>query len=151
MVKVNERFNHIPKIKKELEYIKNHRLVIGIFDDGKKHPDSDITMIELAMVHEFGWKFIPERSFIRAGFDKRKSKITNQANLVIEKIIFQQAKAKPAMEVLGQLVVTQLQEYMTELSSPPNAPSTIKQKGSSNPLIDEGHLRQAITYKIVRN
>lgn len=31
---------------------------------------------------------------------------------------------------------------------PPNAPSTIKRKGSSNPLIDKGELRKSITYAV---
>lgn len=160
MVKVNERFNHLPKIKKELEYIKNHSIIIGIMDDGKKHPESDdITMLELAKVHEFGATIqqenrtikIPERSFIRTGYDENKKDILKDANKLVDDIIAQKTTAKPAMEALGQVIVTKLQKHLTNLKEPPNAPSTIKQKGSSNPLIDESHLRQAITYKIVRN
>ena len=31
----------------------------------------------------------------------------------------------------------------------PNAPSTIKKKGSSRPLIDTGQLRQSISNKVI--
>jgi len=41
-----------------------------------------------------------------------------------------------------------VQEYMTNLKSPANAPSTIKRKGSANPLIDTGQQRQSVTYSI---
>lgn len=53
--------------------------------------------------------------------------------------------------ILNQLgVVAQgaVQKYMVELKTPPNAPSTIRKKGSSNPLIDTGALRQSVTYTI---
>lgn len=53
-----------------------------------------------------------------------------------------------ALEIIGQIAVGKVQQYMTDLRDPPNAPSTIKKKGSSNPLINNGHLRQSVTYKI---
>lgn len=53
-----------------------------------------------------------------------------------------------AMELIGQIAVGRTQQYMTELRSPPNAKSTVKKKGSSNPLKDEGHLIQAVTYSV---
>ncbi len=34
-----------------------------------------------------------------------------------------------------------------DVKSPSNAASTIKQKGSANPLIDTGNMRQAVTHK----
>lgn len=49
---------------------------------------------------------------------------------------------------VGVVAVASVQRYMTELRTPPNAPSTIKRKGSSNPLIDSGAMRQSVTYKI---
>ncbi len=52
------------------------------------------------------------------------------------------------LNMLGVVAVAKVQQYMTELRSPPNAPSTIKKKGSSNPLMDSGALRQSVTSKI---
>lgn len=54
-----------------------------------------------------------------------------------------------ALNMVGNIAVGKVQQYMTELQDPPNAPSTIKNKGSSNPLIDTGALRQSVTYSIV--
>lgn len=53
-----------------------------------------------------------------------------------------------ALERVGVVAASKVQLFMTQLKSPANAPSTIKKKGSSNPLIDSGALRQSVTFKI---
>ena len=50
--------------------------------------------------------------------------------------------------LLGQTMVGRVQRSITTLRVPPNAPSTIKAKGSSNPLIDVGVYRKSITYRV---
>lgn len=60
-------------------------------------------------------------------------------------------KGTPSVQVLeqvGVIAVGKVKEFMTDLSSPANATSTIKAKGSSNPLIDTGALRASVDYKI---
>ena len=54
------------------------------------------------------------------------------------------------IERVGAKAVGGVKSYMTALKEPPNALSTIKRKGSANPLIDTGELRRAITYKVVK-
>lgn len=49
---------------------------------------------------------------------------------------------------VGLVAVAGVQDYMDELSTPGNAPSTIAKKGVDNPLIDTGELKQSVTYKI---
>ncbi|WP_300926980.1 hypothetical protein, partial [Helicobacter rodentium] len=51
-------------------------------------------------------------------------------------------------ERVGVLASSDIKATITKLQTPPNAPSTIKQKGSNNPLIDTGLLRAAIDYKV---
>lgn len=53
-----------------------------------------------------------------------------------------------ALERVGVVAVAKVQQYMTQLKSPANAPSTIRKKGSSNPLIDTGILRSSVDYKV---
>ena len=55
---------------------------------------------------------------------------------------------KLALERVGVVAASKVQLFMTQLKSPPNAASTIKKKGSSNPLIDSGALRQSVTFKV---
>lgn len=67
---------------------------------------------------------------------------------IIETTIAKGGTAEEALDKVGVVAVAMVQKYMTDLSSPPNAPSTIKKKGSSNPLIDSGAMRQSVTFKI---
>ena len=52
------------------------------------------------------------------------------------------------LEVVGVTAVGKVKVYMTDLKTPPNAASTIRKKGSSNPLIDTGAMRQSVTHQV---
>lgn len=52
------------------------------------------------------------------------------------------------LETVGVVAEGAVKVYMTELKTPPNAASTIRKKGSSNPLIDTGAMRQSVTHKV---
>lgn len=67
---------------------------------------------------------------------------------IIEQGIKKGRPPEQILNMLGVTAVSKVQQFMNELSSPANAPSTIKAKGSSNPLIDSGSLKQSVTYKI---
>lgn len=51
-------------------------------------------------------------------------------------------------EQIGAVAAGEVKKYMTELKTPPNAASTIRKKGSANPLIDSGAMRASVTYKV---
>lgn len=53
-----------------------------------------------------------------------------------------------ALEKIGVVAVGKTQQFMTKLKTPANSPITIKRKGSSNPLIDTGNLRQSVTSSV---
>lgn len=93
---------------------------------------------------------IPERSFIRSGFDERLPNIENKAIMLLKQVLLMKISVGNYYDLLGEYIAGQLKDYMTELDSPPNSPVTINNKGSSNPLIDTGRLRQSIDYKVVR-
>ena len=67
---------------------------------------------------------------------------------IIEKTVKNGNSLDGALNRVGLVAVGNVQKYMTELRTPPNAASTIKKKKSSNPLIDSGALRQSVTYKV---
>ena len=49
---------------------------------------------------------------------------------------------------VGEFMKDRIQVSITTLRSPGNAPATIREKGSSNPLIDEGFLRNSVAWVI---
>ena len=168
MAKLKDDFNHIPEIKEALEYLSTHHIEIGIFGE------DDSKMLMIARVHEYGVEIdvteamraylhsqglhlrddtnsinIPERSFMRAGFDSGRKEFEEVIQGLIAQTIMLEIGPEAALEAIGLNIQSALQEYLTEISSPPNHPFTVERKGSSNPLIDEGRLRDSITYKIV--
>jgi hypothetical protein len=52
------------------------------------------------------------------------------------------------LNTIGVIAVASVQDYMTKLRAPANAASTVRKKGSSNPLIDSGELKASVNYKI---
>lgn len=160
----------VPEFLKMLDELTSTHLEIGIFGED----NSKILMI--AHVNEFGCQIdvtdkmrnylhviglhlkkdtrvinIPERSFLRTGYDINKNKIIDKTEPLLKKVIALELPVDAFFNALGEYVVGQIQEYMTSIKSPANHPFTIAQKKSSNPLINTGKLRDSITYKVVRN
>lgn len=144
--------NNIPELIEVLEELGELEIEIGILGEGKggqKHKDEDVTVVEIANYHEFGTRYIPERSFVRASFDKNLDEYARVGENLIRQALEFKIDADGIAEGLGQHIVGQTQEYLTKLSSPPLKPITIVRKGSSNPLIDTGQLRDSIEWKKV--
>ena len=93
---------------------------------------------------------IPERSFIRSGYDTNKNNMIGKIEPLLEKVISLELSVDAFFNTMGEYIVGLIQDYLTSLKSPPNSPVTIQNKGSSNPLVNTGRLRQSITYKVVR-
>ncbi len=93
---------------------------------------------------------IPERSFIRAGYDNNKTAIEAVAGKAIQNIVFSGWDAETAANNIGASIVGMIQEYM-------NQPFNFKGKSSitrstsnwpDNPLVETRRLRNSISYRI---
>lgn len=135
------------QIHKELDKVMtNKRVTVGIHESAGAHPDAGITNAQLGAVLHFGTMDgnIPARPWLDVGVASgNKEYVTTIANGL-------EAGMTPdeILNQLGVLAVGNVQVYMTQLKSPPNAPSTVERKGSSNPLIDTGVLRSSVTFEI---
>lgn len=87
---------------------------------------------------------IPARPWLNPGVQSGNVEYLS----IIEKSAAKGESLDVALNKVGLVAVGLVQKYMTELRTPPNAPSTIKKKKSSNPLIDSGALRASVSYKI---
>jgi hypothetical protein len=94
---------------------------------------------------------IPERSFIRSTFDEKNEEWMDLLERQIEKVCNLEIDAKTVFNRLGAKIVGDIQEKMRDIRTPPNAPLTIENKGSDNPLIVDGSLRRHVTWKLVRD
>lgn len=141
--------NRIPDIIPELDKLGQKTLKVGIFGNAPSG-GKNITMVELANIHEFGTMngHIPARSFVRSTFAEQTSAWQNMAVQLVGKVARGEIKADQAYKQLGARITRDVQRKITDLKSPPNAQSTIKQKGSANPLIDTGAMRASVTWEV---
>lgn len=113
--------------------------------------------IEKAIWNEFGTQGgasgggwggpVPERPFMRNAMRANSAKYRDALLKSAAKILCGETEVGVVMEKLGILAQGDVQAEITSLSSPPNSPVTVALKGSSNPLIDSGEMRQAVTWK----
>ena len=166
---IRETSNRIPSILAVVDELRNTRLEVGIFA-----PEGSEEYI-IAMVNEYGANItvtdkmrgylagkglhlkrttttikIPERSFIRAGYEANKEGIERMVTGLLPNVIHGRMTPENFYGMIGEYIVGKLHEYVQAFSSPPNHPFTVQQKGSDHPLIDTGRLNQSITYRVVR-
>lgn len=107
-------------------------------------------VVDVAVGNEYGTDNVPARPFIGLS----SGDINNQCAPILE----QSAAAlnnnntqqyDQLLDAAGSVAAGIVKQQITDLRSPPNAQSTIERKGSSNPLIDTGLMRQTVTYKVV--
>lgn len=94
---------------------------------------------------------IPERPFLRRLGARRHLRdfiSLNAANLI--RIAEGRMTEEMALGRLGAVAVGKVKSEIAEGNFTPNAPSTVKAKGSSKPLVDSGQLRQSISWELDR-
>lgn len=139
-------------VLKELHATGDVHITVGVHGDASQRTDGGPSQQLIAAANEFGTSDgrVPERSFIRSTIDSRRNDIANLTTKVLGQIADGKRTAEDAAEIVGQFTTAAIKKTMTDLDSPPNAPSTIAKKGSSNPLLDTLQLRNAVTHKVVK-
>lgn len=91
---------------------------------------------------------IPERPFLRVGIRRNLDFFArlSRRNLVL--VARGQSTIPVALGQLGAAAAGKVKQEIVDGSWAPNAPSTVRAKGSDRPLIDTGALRQSVTYVV---
>lgn len=146
---VTERDMGWGKFLKQLEKVSESPGVkVGVLADaGTTDDGADLLLIAAANELGTGDGRIPPRPFIRGAFDEKQAELFRTQERLWNLVKAGRIDIDRALGLLGEEHQGQVQEYMTALSEPRNADSTIKRKGSSNPLIDEGRLRASIRWE----
>lgn len=111
---------------------------------------SDADIVARAIWNHFGTsRGIPARPFILNAIRRHQKKYRGGLKKMAKQIVRGVITPEQAMRKLGIAAQGDIQSEITTLRTPPNAQSTIDRKGSSNPLIASGEMRQAVTYKVV--
>lgn len=145
-------------LKKRLEFLKHHKLMIGIPEKESARQGGDITNVALAFIHTNGSprRGIPPRPFLEPGLVTtgaldRISTLMGEA--VRAAANGQQSEAMAILKAAGQVGENSVRAYISAGISPGLAESTKKAKAKKKstspvPLIDTGELLKSITYVI---
>ena len=158
--------NDFPSMKKGIKSVSGKKIQVGVLDGGEQ--------AWLAGIHEYGCRIkitpemrawlhrnglhvkkstteiiIPERSFLRAGFDKEHEKVVNKAEKVIDLVIHGKMSEDQFFTMIGEMLRDAIKDYAVQLNSPPKHPFTLaKNPTKTNPLIQSGDMINAIDYKV---
>ena len=126
MAEVKEKFNHIPRVKRELNKMDNMSVQIGVPED------EEPLVIVRANVHEYGSKVHTEHAFIRSTFDANREKIIKIFKDGVFDILTNDKEAKEVFEEVGKFLTNKIKAKITK-------------KG----LIDTGDMKESIDYMVV--
>lgn len=128
---------------------------IGIF--GGKSPKAS-SILAYALANEFGATIndtkrgisftIPERSWFRSTITQNQKHYEDAIDTGLTVIGLGRDTARGVLTRLGLKIRNDLQTKIRDLKEPPNAKSTIRAKGSSNPLVDTRAMTRAVTYEL---
>lgn len=139
------------KVGGKIDYAKlesllgDRELLLG-YPDGVKHPNSDIENSDLAHALHDGTATIQARPWL---LESLSANMTEIRGLIAEGYKRLITTGKMSARKIGASCVGFIQEFVRSghyRATAPNAPSTIRKKGSDVPLIDEGFLINSTTY-----
>ena len=92
---------------------------------------------------------IPSRPFIRQTFDENEAELGRLVDDQEKEILAGRTTRKRALTMIGQTHQNQIQKAINTTGKfEPNAPSTIRKKGSAQPLKDTGRLAQSVNFEV---
>lgn len=139
-------FNLAKEIEREFKGLLGNisNLEVGFFETAK-YTNGDY-VASIASMQEYGGINIPPRPFFRNAINKNKVK---WIDLLKQQLVSNQ-NLELSLNQVGEIARGDIITSINQTNTPPNALSTIKQKGSSKPLVDTGFMRSSVNYKVVK-
>lgn len=135
------------RVIRELDKLNELIVKVG-FQQGEASEDDGTDICDVAAWNELGTINIPSRPFMRDTVENNENEISDFMKKEVLDIVKNGKTAEQAFKEIGIKVKDLMQQTITEGNFTPNAPSTIRKKGSSKPLIDSGRMRQSVNYVI---
>ena len=162
-IKFETTVDNLPKLKATMAEIDGKKVSVGVRGENAW----------LAGIHEYGLKIlvtnkmrrylasqglylradtkyinIPERSFLRNGFDENKDRIIKDVKKLIPLAVEGRLNGDDLLNQTGIWLREAIKEYAIDLKNPENHPFTVERKNSSNPLVSTGDMIDHIEYEI---
>lgn len=151
MSKLRAKIKRAPdKAIKKLEKLatalrKPGSVLVGLPKDSNDYPDGT-SVIMVGAVHEFGSpaRGVPQRSYLRTTIIEQKRAYRDLFIKLSKLIVKNKMTTEKALNILGLTVQTDVREKISDISEP-----ALKAR-EGNPLVDTGHLRQSITFEVIK-
>jgi len=137
------------KKKAEADRVSMARSILG-FKPKESKGEEDVYIADIAFKNNFGSfsEGRPARPFGSTVIERYKIKIKKTINKEMSAYLKGKQNLETALNRIGLRIEGYMKDNLTNGNWAPNAPLTIFLKGSSQPLIHHGQMRQAITYII---
>lgn len=141
------------RIKRELLKLEKSVVEVGILGESARYadPDSDgFTLVDVAIVNEFGSEdgHIPERPAHRQTYNAKRNDLKKRIAGSVRLIAEGKVDTGTQLDRLGLWYTGELKDTIRQFNDPPNAPSTVRQKGANNPLVDTGRMLNSINHEV---
>jgi hypothetical protein len=146
--KVTLKDKGLRKLRRELERAAERCVVIGVGEGANAVYPDGTTVQEVAIWNHFGTANIPARPFISATIEQERSGIRTLQLRLAKGLYLGKVTLDQALEFIGQDVKNRIVTKINDFFPPPNAPSTIAAKKSSQPLVDTKQMVGSIDYEI---
>lgn len=150
-----ENTQAIKRLIDGFNFVRSMEVVVGITDETDVTRENGITNSQLLYLHEQGVpsKNIPPRPVLKPALEKdgakKKMRKLIRDGMKEAMIHGDLTKARQCYEKAGMVGRDATKKYITDGNNlAPNAPSTIKKKGSSLPLVDTSSMLNSITYAV---
>lgn len=147
-VRVRDKDNGFKKLVAELGEMGSVTIGVQGKEATERHPSSDLSVGELAAVHELGLG-VPRRSWLVDWIDAHADEMRTQTKAALVEVLARRTTRNKALTALGYNWTKQVRDRVAAGQVPPPlAASTVARKGHSTPLIDTNTLHNAITYRL---
>lgn len=126
---------------------------VGVLGRNDARPDGELGNVDVAVITHFGDRLrnLPGRPFLELALEKHGKEWEALMKKLLTAYAHGKITLRQVLELLGERASADVRKTITTGAGvpPPNAPATIKRKGSSRPLVDSGRLVQSISSEAV--
>lgn len=143
--KVIDRDRGYRRVMSALRDIDRTTVEVGWFPD-QSYPDGTPVAL-VAAVHEHGAPAVgvPARPFLGPTADRKRRSWTGIARDLHERVLLGRLSVAGAARLLGAEMVSDVKQAILAVRRPKLQPATVARKGSTQPLVDTGHMRDSLT------
>ena len=142
-----ERDKGEKRIRKLLKTLDGSFVTVGVHDGTGSYPNG-VLISQVAFWNEFGAGDIPQRSFIRSAISENINEIKLLISDLQGKLLSGAVSIENALGKIGRRGQEDIKKKILTGPFIPNAPSTLKGKDGTKPLVDTRLLLRSINHEV---